>query len=80
MLRPATILSIFVFAAFALLLIATLSTPVIKGIPLGSVDDVTFGVFGYCGPNSCSDFAIGYDPSMIPWSPLPAPATASCEC
>lgn len=71
MIRPATILSVFVFVAFALLLVATLSTPVIKGIPLGSVDDVTFGVFGYCQADSCSDFSIGYDPSMIPRPPPP---------
>lgn len=71
MIRPATILSVFVFVAFALLLIATLSTPVIKGIPLGSVDDVTFGVFGYCQADSCSDFSIGYDPSRIPRPPPP---------
>lgn len=66
MLRPATILSVFIFAAFALMLIPTLSTPTIKAIPLGSVDDVTFGVFGYCKADKCSGFEIGYDPSMRP--------------
>ena len=48
MIRPATPLTVLLFAAFALLLLSVLSTPIIKGIPLGTVDDVQFGVFGYC--------------------------------
>ncbi|MBE3048427.1 hypothetical protein IMZ48_39170 [Candidatus Bathyarchaeota archaeon] len=66
MLRPATILSVFIFVAFALMLVATISTPIIKAIPLGKVDDVTFGVFGYCKGDDCSGITIGYDPSMSP--------------
>lgn len=65
MIRPATILSVSLFAAFALILIAVLSTPVVKGIPLGSFDDVTFGVFGFCEGSRCSGIEIGYDPSMF---------------
>lgn len=63
MLRPATILSVFILAAFGLMLVATISTPIIKAIPLGNVDDVNFGVFGFCSADKCSEFQIGYDPS-----------------
>ena len=61
MLRPATPLSVLLFAAFALLLLSVLSTPIIKAIPLGSFQGVNFGVFGYCTPDSCSGIEIGYD-------------------
>ncbi|KAK3336897.1 SUR7/PalI family-domain-containing protein [Cercophora scortea] len=62
MLRPATPLSILLFAAFALLLLAVLSTPIIKAVPLGSFKGYTFGVFGYCrADGTCSPFEIGYD-------------------
>ena len=37
MLRPATPLAILLGAAFALLLLSVLSTPIIKAIPLGQV-------------------------------------------
>lgn len=76
MLQPATILSVFIFAAFALILIATLSTPTIKAIPLGSVGDVSFGVFGYCKANDCSGFEIGYDPSTFSDIPQLSPVFA----
>jgi hypothetical protein len=52
------------FIAFALLLLAVLSTPIIKAIPLGSFKGVTFGVFGYCKGSTCSSISIGYDTSM----------------
>ncbi|KAB5559676.1 SUR7/PalI family-domain-containing protein [Coniochaeta sp. 2T2.1] len=65
MLRPATPLAILLFAAFALLLISVISTPIIKAIPLGSFHGVNFGVFGYCKPDGCSPFEIGYDTSTI---------------
>jgi hypothetical protein len=48
--------------AFALLLIAVISTPIIKPIPLGSFKGVTFGVFGFCkADGECSPIELGYD-------------------
>ncbi|KAK4164166.1 SUR7/PalI family-domain-containing protein [Cladorrhinum sp. PSN259] len=61
MLRPATPLSLMLFAAFALLLLSTLSTPIITAIPLGSWDGITFGVFGYCANGVCTPIEIGYN-------------------
>ncbi|KAK4125054.1 pali-domain-containing protein [Parathielavia appendiculata] len=61
MLRPATPLSLLLFAAFALLLLSILSTPIIKAIPLGSWEGVDFGVFGYCDKNGCTPIEVGYD-------------------
>lgn len=61
MLRPATPLSVLLFAAFALLLLSVLSTPIIGAIPLGSWNGVDFGVFGYCDPDGCTPIEIGYD-------------------
>lgn len=63
MLRPATPLAILLFAAFALLLLSVLSTPIIKAIPLGTFEGVNFGVFGYCKDGTCSPIEIGYDTS-----------------
>jgi hypothetical protein len=60
MLRPATPLAILLLAAFALLLISILSTPIIKSIPLASFGGVDFGVFGFCKGNDCSNIEIGY--------------------
>jgi hypothetical protein len=69
MLRPATPLAILLFVAFALLLLSTLSTPIIKAIPLGvykaaNVGVVNFGVFGHCTGDKCSGIEIGYDTCM----------------
>ncbi|KAF2867208.1 SUR7/PalI family-domain-containing protein [Massariosphaeria phaeospora] len=61
MLRPATPLSILFFAAFVLLLLSTLSTPIIRGIPLATFRGVDFGVFGYCENGRCDGPMIGYD-------------------
>ncbi|KAF2691522.1 pali-domain-containing protein [Lentithecium fluviatile CBS 122367] len=61
MLRPATPLSILFFAAFVLLLLSTLSTPIIRGIPLATFRGVNFGVFGYCENGGCDGPMIGYD-------------------
>jgi hypothetical protein len=62
MLRPATPLSVLLFAAFALLLLSVISTPIISAIPLGSWEGIDFGVFGYCTPTSgCTPIEIGYD-------------------
>lgn len=60
MLRPATPLSIIFFVAFVLLLLSTLSTPIIHAIPLGSFQGYNFGVFGYCKGSQCSGFKLGY--------------------
>ena len=60
MLRPATPLTILFFIAFVLLIIATISTPIVKSIHLASYKDVNFGVFGYCTPKKCSNIGIGY--------------------
>ncbi|RFU81880.1 hypothetical protein TARUN_318 [Trichoderma arundinaceum] len=67
MLRPATPLSVLLGIAFALLLLSVLSAPVISAIPLGSFENVKFGVFGFCRPSGCSSVGIGYDiGSVIP--------------
>jgi len=61
MLRPATPLTVLFFVAFVLLLLSTISTPIVKAIPLASFNGVTFGVFGYCkADGSCSKIQIGY--------------------
>ncbi|KZM19886.1 uncharacterized protein EKO05_0004317 [Ascochyta rabiei] len=66
MLRPATPLSILFFVAFCLLLLSTLSTPVIPAIPLATYRGTNFGVLGYC-PNggSCKGPMIGYDTETL---------------
>ncbi|ETS84862.1 hypothetical protein PFICI_02887 [Pestalotiopsis fici W106-1] len=61
MLRPATPLAIMSFAAFVLLLLSVLSTPIIHAIPLGTYEGVDFGVFGFCEGDDCSPIEIGYD-------------------
>lgn len=65
MLRPATPLTILLLAAFALLLISVISTPIVKQIPLASFGGVDFGVFGYCEGDKCSNIEIGYDTSKL---------------
>ena len=60
MLRPATPLSILFFVAFVLLLLSTLSTPIIKAVPLATFEGVNFGVFGYCDGDKCSGLRLGY--------------------
>ncbi|TKA72604.1 hypothetical protein B0A55_06417 [Friedmanniomyces simplex] len=61
LLRPATPLALIFFVAFVLLLLSTLSTPIIKAIPLGSYKGWNFGVFGYCKGNNCpTGYKIGY--------------------
>jgi hypothetical protein len=61
MLRPATPLSVLLLAAFVLLLISVISTPIIKQIPLASFGGVDFGVFGFCQGSTCSKIEIGYN-------------------
>ncbi|GKT96105.1 pH signal transduction protein [Colletotrichum tofieldiae] len=66
MLRPATPMSLLLFAAFALLLLSTLSTPIIKQIPLGSFKGASFGVFGVCkADGNCEGPEIGYDTTKV---------------
>ncbi|KAK1454300.1 hypothetical protein CCUS01_10594 [Colletotrichum cuscutae] len=66
MLRPATPMSVLLFAAFALLLLSTLSTPIIKAIPLGSFKGANFGVFGVCkADGTCQGPEIGYDTTRV---------------
>ncbi|KAF3768461.1 pali-domain-containing protein, partial [Cryphonectria parasitica EP155] len=64
MIRASTPVAVLLTIAFGLLLVATLSTPVIKSIVLGSVDDVTFGVLGYCTKTGCT-LDIEYDAASI---------------
>lgn len=72
MLRPATPLSILFFIAFVLLLLSTISTPIIRGIPIATFKGVNFGVLGYCNGDKCDGPMIGYDTGMccraLPWS------------
>ena len=60
MLKPATPLSILFLIAFVLLLLSTISTPVVKSISLASYKGYSFGVFGYCSSQHCSDANIQY--------------------
>lgn len=61
MLRPATPLAIIFLLAFVLLLLSTISTPIIKAIPLGSYQGYDFGVFGFCNGDACEGPQIGYN-------------------
>jgi hypothetical protein len=58
--KPATPLTVILLVCFALLLLSVLSTPVIKGIPIATFEDTSFGVFGYCRGSSCTGFRVGY--------------------
>ncbi|KAF1983808.1 pali-domain-containing protein [Aulographum hederae CBS 113979] len=58
--RPASPLSVCLLIAFVLLLLSTISTPIIKGIPLAEFHGVSFGVWGYCESAGCSNIGIGY--------------------
>ncbi|KAJ4992724.1 hypothetical protein SVAN01_01770 [Stagonosporopsis vannaccii] len=66
MLRPATPLSILFFVAFCLLLLSTISTPIVPAIPIATYRNINFGVLGYC-PNggSCKGPMIGYDTETL---------------
>lgn len=61
LLKPATPLTVTLLAAFALLLLSVLSTPIVKAIPLAKVDGTSFGVLGYCTDSECTPFQVGYD-------------------
>ena len=73
MLRPATPLTLLYLVSFVLLLLSTISAPIVKAIPLGAYNNCTFGVFGYCQPGSCSSVSIAYDTSMSNPSALQYP-------
>ncbi|PWY92820.1 pali-domain-containing protein [Aspergillus heteromorphus CBS 117.55] len=60
LLKPATPLTILLLIAFALLLISVISTPIIKGIPLATYENVDYGVFGYCKGDVCTNIHVGY--------------------
>lgn len=64
MLRAATPLSVLYLIAFTLLLISTLTVPIIKSIPLASFNGFDYGVFGYCDGDECSGLGVGYDERM----------------
>jgi hypothetical protein len=64
LLRPATPLAVTLLAAFVLLLLSTLSTPIIRGIPLAKYQGYNFGVLGYCKGSDCSGFKVGYTTGM----------------
>ncbi|ORX35120.1 SUR7/PalI family-domain-containing protein [Kockovaella imperatae] len=63
--------SFFLFCAFALLLIATISSPIIKQIGFLNIhyngETSRFGTFGYCldGVRECSKSKLGYDLTRI---------------
>lgn len=63
--------SFLIFAAFALLLVSTISAPIFRPISLFDINQgsqrSTFGVFGYClAGGSCSSRRLGYDlPAVI---------------
>ncbi|KAK3331055.1 SUR7/PalI family-domain-containing protein [Apodospora peruviana] len=65
MLRPATPLSVLLFAAFCLLLLSVLSTPIIKAVPLGSFHSANFGVFGFCDGDKCTHIEVGYEAAVF---------------
>lgn len=67
MLRPATPLSVLLFASFILLVISVISTPIIRGIPLARYQGVNFGVFGWCKDSGeCSSFQVGWNTGGTP--------------
>jgi hypothetical protein len=65
MLRPATPLSILFFIAFCLLLLSTLSTPIIPSIPIATYRGIDFGVLGYCQDGKCYGPMVGYDTGTL---------------
>jgi hypothetical protein len=60
--RAATPATVFLLAAFVLLLLSVISVPITKSIALGSFNGVSFGVFGYCVNGKCSKVQLGYNP------------------
>ncbi|RMD44791.1 hypothetical protein DV735_g363, partial [Chaetothyriales sp. CBS 134920] len=60
MLRPATPLTLALLVSFVFLLLSTISTPVVKSIPLATFEGVNFGVFGFCSGDRCTPARVGY--------------------
>jgi hypothetical protein len=60
--RAATPATVFLIAAFVLLLLSVISVPITKSIALGNFNGVSFGVFGYCVHGKCSPVQLGYNP------------------
>ncbi|RMZ81042.1 hypothetical protein DV738_g2449, partial [Chaetothyriales sp. CBS 135597] len=56
----ATPLTLALLVSFVFLLLSTLSTPVVKSIPLAKFEGVTFGVFGFCSGDRCTSARVGY--------------------
>ncbi|KAJ5624368.1 hypothetical protein N7510_000677 [Penicillium lagena] len=65
LLKPATPLTVLLLVAFVLLLLSCLSTPIIKGIPLATFENVDYGVFGYCHGDKCTNIYVGYTSNDI---------------
>lgn len=65
--RPATPLSVLLLGAFVLLLLSTLSTPIIGSINIATFGGVKFGVFGWCSKraNTCSGVSFGYNMGVL---------------
>lgn len=61
LLKPATPLTILLLIAFVLLVLSVISTPIVKGIPLATFEDVDYGVFGYCKRGQCTAIHVGYN-------------------
>lgn len=60
--KPATPLSVLLLSAFVLLLLSTLSAPIIESINIATFGGVKFGVFGYCPKSAgCSALTVGYN-------------------
>src|SRR5438876_9186952 len=78
MFRPATPLSVLLFAALVLLLLSVISVPVVKGIKLATYQGVDFGVFGYCTGSKCSKVMLGYDKGT--WIPGSSPSKWRRNC
>lgn len=65
MLRPATPLAILFFGALVLTILSTLSTPIIKSLPLARFEDIDYGVFGACKGSQCTGIKVGYNPDNL---------------
>lgn len=65
--RPASGLTVVLLAALALQVISVISVPVARGISLGSVNNMQYGVLGYCdtAADTCTYSGIGYDNDII---------------
>lgn len=64
--RPASALCVILTIAFGLHLVAVLSAPITKAIPLCISNNIQYGVFGYCDTVTgvCSKVGIGYGDAL----------------